>query len=46
MCVSARNFGGDAGEKTRGACSQEIMLEETDSAANVGCRQFREARSE
>ena len=46
MCVSARSIDANAGEKTRGARSRRMMLEETDSATIVGCRQFREAGSE
>jgi len=46
MCVPARGIDGDAGDVTRGVCGRGMMLEETDSAANVGCRQFREAQSE
>jgi hypothetical protein len=37
---------GEAGDETRGASGRQKMLEETDSATNVGCRQFRKARSE
>ena len=46
MCVPMRTIAGDAGDDTRGASDRQKMLEETDSATNVGCRQFRKARSE
>jgi hypothetical protein len=46
MCVPRGTIAGIAGDETRGACGRQKMLEETDSATNVGCRQFRKARSE
>jgi hypothetical protein len=35
-----------AGDETRGASDRQKMLEETDSATNLGSRQFRKARGE
>ena len=46
MCVLMRTIAGIAGDDPRGASGRQKMLEETDSATNVGCRQFRKARSE
>jgi hypothetical protein len=46
MCVPVRTIAGIAGDETRGASSRQKMLEETDSATNLGSRQFRKARGE
>lgn len=46
MCVPMGSIAGIAGDVPRGASDRQEMLEETDSATNVGCRQFRKARSE
>jgi hypothetical protein len=48
MCVLKRIIAGIAGDVTPGAIGWQKILEETDSsrATNVGCRQFRKARSE
>jgi hypothetical protein len=46
MCVPMRTIAGITGDDTRGASDRQKMLEETDSATNVGSRQFRKARSE
>lgn len=46
MCLPERGIEGDAVDVIRDACGQEEMLEDTDSATSVGCRQFREALSE
>ena len=46
MCVLKRTIAGIAGDDTPGAIGRQKMLEETDSATNVGGRQFRKARSE
>ena len=49
MCVPMGTIAADAGDETRGASgrqNRQKMLEETDSATNLGSRQFREARGE
>ena len=46
MCVPMGTIAGIGGDETRGASGRQKMLEETDSATNLGSRQFREARSE
>jgi hypothetical protein len=46
MCVLKRTIVGIAGDDAPGAIGWQKVLEETDSATNVGCRQFRKARSE
>ena len=48
MCVLKRTIAGIAGDDAPSAIGWQEMLEETDSsrATNVGCRQFRKARSE
>jgi hypothetical protein len=46
MRVATRVIARVAGDDARGAIGRQEMLEETDSATNVGCRQFRKARSE
>ena len=46
MCVPMGTIAGIAGDETRGASGRQKMLEETDSALNLGSRQFREARGE
>jgi hypothetical protein len=46
MSVPKRTIAGIAGDDTRGASGLQLMLEETDSATNAGCHQFRKARSE
>ena len=45
MCFPARGHRRHAGDEIRGALRSGKMLEETDSATNVGCRQFRKARA-
>jgi hypothetical protein len=45
MCVPMRSIAGITGDDPRGACGRQKMLEETDSATNVGCRQFGRAQS-
>ena len=46
MCVPMGTIADIAGDETRGASGRQKMLEETDSALNLGSRQFREARGE
>jgi hypothetical protein len=48
MCDLKRTIAGITGGDTPSAIGWQEMLEETDSsrATNVGCRQFRKARSE
>ena len=46
MCVLKRTIASDPGDDPHSAIGWQKMLEETDSATNVGCRQFRKARSE
>jgi hypothetical protein len=46
MYVAMGTIAGIVGDETRGASGRQNMLEETDSATNLGSRQFREARSE
>jgi hypothetical protein len=48
MCFPMGSRAGIAGDDPRGASDRQEMLEETDSsrATNVGCHQFRKARSE
>ena len=46
MCIPMGTIVGIAGDETRGASGRQYMLEETDSATNLGSRQFRKARSE
>jgi hypothetical protein len=44
MCVAMGTIAGIAGDEPRGASGRQKMLEETDSATNLGSRQFRRAR--
>ena len=46
MCIPMGTIVGIAGDETRGASDRQKMLEETDSATNLGSRQFRKARGE
>ena len=48
MCVLKRTIASIVGDDTPSAIDWQKTLEETDSsrATNVGCRQFRRARSE
>jgi hypothetical protein len=46
MCVLRRTNAGIVGDYPPGAIGRQKALEETDSATNLGCRQFRKARSE
>jgi hypothetical protein len=48
MCVLKGTIASITGDDIPGAIDRQWMLEETDSsrATNVGCRQFRKARSE
>jgi hypothetical protein len=46
MCVPMGIVAGIAGDETRGMSGRQKMLEETDSATNLGSRQFRKARGE
>ena len=46
MCIPMGTIAGIAGDETCGASERQKMLEETDSATNLGSRQFREARGE
>ena len=46
MCVSMGTIAGNASDETRGTSGRQKMLEETDSATNLGSRQFRKARGE
>jgi hypothetical protein len=46
MCVPMGTIAGDTSDETRGASGRQKMLEETDSATNLGSRQFREALGE
>jgi hypothetical protein len=46
MWVLKGTVAGITGDVPPGAIGRQKMLEETDSATNVGCRQFRKARSE
>ena len=46
MCIPTRVIAGNGSDATRGAIGRQKVLDETDSATNVGCRQFRKARSE
>jgi hypothetical protein len=44
MCVAMGTIAGDASDEPRGASGRQKMLEVTDSATNLGSRQFRRAR--
>jgi hypothetical protein len=46
MCVLMGIVAGIASDETRGTSGRQKMLEETDSATNLGSRQFRKARGE
>jgi hypothetical protein len=46
MCVPMGTIAGIGGDETRGASGRQKVLEETDSATNLGSRQFGEARGE
>jgi hypothetical protein len=46
MCIPMGTIAGIDGDKTRGASGRQKMLDETDSATNLGSRQFRKARGE
>jgi hypothetical protein len=46
MCSPVRGIDVDAFDEKRDACDQGQVLEDTDPAVRVGCRQLREARNE
>ena len=46
MCVPMGTIAGIVGDEARGVSGRQKMLEETDSATNLGSRQFRKARGE